>query len=234
MNQPMNQSLAMANRAEAERSFIARTFMWMTLGLLTTAVVAFVVASSPTLIKIIYTNPMLTFGLLIGQVILVLVLSAGINKLAPMVATLIFFAYAALTGLTFSSIFIAYDFGSIASTFVVTAGMFGILTIMGMGTKRDLTGIGTLAFIGLIGVLLMSLVNMFLRSDTLYWLISILGVIIFVVLIARDAQRLKKMATEVTPDSEQAQRASIMGALVLYLDFINLFLFLLRLLGGRR
>ncbi len=233
MNQPMNQSISLADRAQAERSFITRTFLWMTLGLLITAVVAFVVASSPTILKFIYGNPFVVWGLFIAQIALVVSLSVAVNKLSPIVATLIFFAYAALTGVTFSSILLVYTASSVASTFVVTAGMFGVLTIIGMGTKMDLTAIGTLAFIGLIGVILMSLVNFFLQSETLYWIISIAGVIIFVALIARDAQRLKQMATQVDANSEQGQRASIMGALVLYLDFINLFLFLLRILGRR-
>ena len=233
MNQPMNQPISLANQAQAERSFITRTFLWMTLGLLVTAVVAFVVASSPTLRQFIYGNTFVIWGLFIAQIALVISLSVAVNKLSPVIATLIFFAYAALTGVTFSSILLVYTASSVASTFVVTAGMFGILTIIGMGTKMDLTAIGTLAFIGLIGVILMSLVNFFLQSETLYWVISIAGVIIFVALIARDAQRLKQMATQVDPNSEQGQRASIMGALVLYLDFINLFLFLLRILGRR-
>lgn len=233
MNPPMTRTLSLEEQAKVERSFITRTFLWMTLGLLTTAVVAFVVTSSPTLLQILYGTPFVMWGLFIGQIALVIALSVAVNKLSPVIATLIFFAYAALTGVTFSSILLVYTASSVASTFVVTAGMFGILTIIGMGTKVDLTAIGTLAFIGLFGVILMSLVNLFLQSETLYWLISIVGVIIFVVLIARDAQRLKQMATQVDPNSEQAQRASILGALTLYLDFINLFIFLLRILGRR-
>ncbi len=229
----MNQPISIADRAQVERSFITRTFLWMTLGLITTGVVAYVVASSETLINFVFGNPWVTMGLLIAQVFVVITLTVAVNKMAPAIATLIFLGYAALTGLTFSTILLYYTAESVASTFVVTAGMFGILSIIGMSTKVDLTGIGTLALIGLVGVILMSLVNIFLQSTALYWLISVVGVIIFVVLIARDAQRLKQMATQLEGNSDQAARASILGALALYLDFINLFLFLLRFLGRR-
>jgi hypothetical protein len=233
INAPMTRNMSLEEQAKVERSFLTRTFLWMTLGLLTTAVVAFVVATSPTMLQFIYGTPLVIWGLFIGQIVLVIALSVAVHKLSPVIATLIFFGYAALTGVTFSSLLLIYTPSSIASTFVVTAGMFGILTIIGMSTKVDLTAIGTLAIIGLVGVILMSLVNLFLQSETLYWIISILGVIIFVILIARDTQRLKQMATQVEPNSEQGQRASIMGALTLYLDFINLFIFLLRILGRR-
>lgn len=234
MNQSFNRQVAITPQsAEMERSFITRTFLWMTLGLLVTAGVAFVVAASPTLVDIIYGNRWLTLGLLVSQLVAVIVLSLAITRLPPVVATLIFIGYAALTGLTFSFIFLYYTATSIASTFVVTAGVFGILTIIGMSTKVDLTGIGTLAFVGLIGIILMSVVNMFLNSGPLYWIISAAGVIIFIALIARDAQALKRMATQIDVNSDQGARASIMGALRLYLDFINLFLFLLRFMGRR-
>jgi uncharacterized protein len=228
-----NQQLSLADQQQAERSFLTRTFLWMTLGLIVTAVVASVTASSEALLQLIYGNPFGMFGLLIAQVGVVLVLSVAINRLSPIIATLMFIGYAALTGVVFSSILLYYTTESVASTFVVTAGMFGILSIIGLSTKVDLTAIGTLAFIGLIGIILMSLANIFLQSTGLYWIISVLGVIIFVALIARDAQRLKKMATQLDANTDQGARASIMGALALYLDFINLFLFLLRFMGRR-
>ncbi len=234
MNQQLsNQPLSLAQQSEAERSFLTRTFLWMALGLLVTAVVAAVTASSPALLDLIYSNPMITLGLLFSQLIVVLVLSFAINRLSPVLATLIFFGYAALTGLTFSSILLVYTAESVASTFVVAGGMFGILSIIGMSTKYDLTRIGVLAFIGLIGIIVMSLVNLFLQSDALYWIISVVGIIIFVALIARDAQYLKRMAIQLDVNSDQGARASIFGALRLYLDFINLFLFLLRFMGRR-
>lgn len=234
MNQPMNQPLSIANQAEVERNFLTRTFLWMTIGLVITAVVALVVSRSETLLAFVFGNPWITMGLLLAQIIAVVILSVAVNKMAPAIATLIFFGYAALTGLTFSTILLYYTAESVASTFVVTAGMFGILTIIGMSTKVDLTKIGIIAFVGLIGIILMSIVNFFLQSTALYWIISVAGVIIFVVLIARDAQRLKKMATQLDPNSDQAARASILGALSMYLNFINLFLFLLRFTGRSR
>ncbi len=240
MNQPINPVAANATnamsyeeQARVERSFLTRTFLWMALGLLTTAVVAGVTANSETLLRFIFGTPFVMWGLFIAQLGLVLFLSVAINKMAPVVATLVFFGYAALTGLVFAPLLLYYTASSVASTFVVTAGMFGILAIIGMSTKVDLTGIGMLAFIGLIGIILMSLVNFFLQSETLYWIVSVLGVVVFVVLIARDAQRLKRMSTQLDPQSDQAARASIMGALSLYLNFINLFIFLLRILGRR-
>jgi len=235
MNQPRysEPQMSLAEQQQAQRSFISRTFLWMTLGLVVTAVVAYVVATTPAFVEFVYGNPWITFGLLIAQVLVVLALAVAIKNMAPAVATLIFMGYAALTGLTFSSVILFYTAESVASTFVVTAGMFGILAIIGMTTKIDLTAIGTLAFIGLIGVILMSIVNIFIQSTALYWLISVAGVIIFVALIARDTQMLKRMSTQVDPNSDQGARASIMGALQLYLDFINLFLFLLRFMGRR-
>ncbi|RIK32092.1 MAG: hypothetical protein DCC52_05380 [Chloroflexi bacterium] len=225
--------MSFEEQARVERTFLTRTYLWMTLGLLTTAVVAGVTANSETLLRLIFGTPFVMWGLFFAQLGLVMVLSVAINKLAPALATLIFFAYAALTGLVFAPLLLYYTASSVASTFVVTAGVFGILTIIGMSTRVDLTAVGTLAFVGLIGIILMSLVNFFMQSETLYWIISILGVVVFVVLIARDAQRLKRMSIQVDPQSDQAARASIMGALSLYLNFINLFIFLLRILGRR-
>jgi len=237
MNQPINtaatHTMSFEEQARVERTFLTRTYLWMTLGLLTTAVVAGVTANSETLLRLIFGTPFVMWGLFFAQLGLVMVLSVAINKLAPALATLIFFAYAALTGLVFAPLLLYYTASSVASTFVVTAGVFGILTIIGMSTRVDLTAVGTLAFVGLIGIILMSLVNFFMQSETLYWIISILGVVGFVVLIARDAQRLKRMSIQVDPQSDQAARASIMGALSLYLNFINLFIFLLRILGRR-
>lgn len=234
MNQPLNRQIVTSPvSAEMERSFMTRTFLWMVLGLLTTAVVSVVVSQSETLQTLIFGNPLIFWGLLIAPLLMVVFLSVAINRVSPIVATLVFLAYAALLGLSLSPIILLYTTESVASTFVVTAGLFGILAIVGMTTKVDLTAIGTLAFIGLIGIILMSVVNIFLQSSTLYWVVSVAGVIIFVALIARDSQRLKRMASQVDVNSDQGARASIMGALQLYLDFINLFLFLLRFMGRR-
>lgn len=233
MNQPMNQQLSLAEQEQAIRRFLPRVYLWMFAALLVTAVVALTVYNSPTLTRFFFANPWITLALFIGQLVLVISLSAAIQRLSSAVAILIFFAYAALTGVVFSSIFVAYTQTSIASTFVATAGLFGVLSIIGLTTGRDLTKAGNIAFVGLIGILIAMLVNFFLRSETLTWIISIIGVLVFVVLIARDSQKLKQMATQVDVNSEQGSKASIMGALILYLDFINLFMFLLRIFGRR-
>lgn len=233
MNQPMNQQLSLAEQEQAIKRFLPRVYLWMFAALLVTAVVALTVYNSPTLTRFFFANPWITLALFIGQLVLVISLSAAIQRLSSAVAILIFFAYAALTGVVFSSIFVAYTQTSIASTFVATAGLFGVLSIIGLTTGRDLTKAGNIAFVGLIGILIAMLVNFFLRSETLTWIISIIGVLVFVVLIARDSQKLKQMATQVDVNSEQGSKASIMGALILYLDFINLFMFLLRIFGRR-
>lgn len=234
MNQPVNTQLSLAQQEQAVRSFLPRVYLWMFGALLVTAGVAWTVYNSETLTQFFFANSWVTIGLFVAQIALVVALSAAIGRLSPAVATLIFFAYAALTGIVFSSIFVAYAEMSIASTFVATAGLFGVMSIIGLTTGRDLTKVGSIAFLALIGIIIAGLVNFFLRSPELYWVISIVGVLVFVALIARDSQKLKQLAVQVEPGSDQGQKASIMGALILYLDFINLFLFLLRLFGRGR
>lgn len=229
----MNQQLSLAQQEQALKSFLPRVYLWMFAALLVTSAVAWTVYNSETLQQIFFTNPWITLALFIGQIALVVALSAAISKLSPAVATLIFFAYAALTGIVFSSIFLAYTQTSIASTFVATAGMFGVMSIIGLTTGMDLTKVGNIAFMALIGIIIASLINFFLRSEALYWVISIVGVLVFIALIARDTQKLKQMAIQTDVNSEQGQKSSLMGALILYLDFINLFLFLLRIFGRR-
>jgi uncharacterized protein len=219
---------------QALKSFMPRVYLWMFAALLVTAVVAFTTYNSEVLQNLFFSNPIIVFGLFIGQLVLVIGLSAAISRLSPAVAILIFFVYAALTGVVFSSIFLVYTGTSIASTFVATAGMFGVMSIIGMTTGMDLTKIGNIAIMALIGIIIASIVNIFLQSEALYWIISVVGVLVFVALIARDTQKLKNIATQIDVNSDQGQKASIMGALTLYLDFINLFLFLLRLFGNRR
>lgn len=231
----MNQQITLSQQEQAQalKSFLPRVYLWMVAALLVTAAVAWTVYSSETLTTFIFANPWITIGLFIGQIALVVSLSAAINKLSPAVATLLFFGYAALNGVVFSSIFLAYTELSIASTFVATAGMFGVMSIVGLTTGMDLTKVGNIAFMALIGIIIASLINFFLRSEALYWVISIVGVLVFVALIARDTQKLKEIALKTDVNSEQGQKSSLMGALILYLDFINLFLFLLRIFGRR-
>ncbi|MEN9933893.1 MAG: inner membrane protein YbhL [Chloroflexota bacterium] len=210
-----------------------QVYAWMTAGLLVTGAVASFVASSDALTALIFGNPIMFFGLFIVQIVMVLGLSAGISRLSPAVATTIFVAYAALNGLTLSAIFLAYTTASIASTFFITAGTFGAMSLYGYTTKRDLTGVGNIAFMALIGLLIASVVNIFMRSEGLYWIITYAGVLIFVALTAWDTQKIKHMTQQVT-DETSAGRVAVLGALTLYLDFINLFLYLLRIFGARR
>ena len=222
-------SIATAERVTA---FLRTVYGWMCAGLGITAVVAYSIASSPGLVQALVMNHLLFLGLFVAQIGLVFYLSARVDRLAPGTATLLFIAYAALTGVTLSVLVLAYTGASIATTFVVTAGMFGALALYGSTTTRSLAGAGQFFFMGLIGLVLASIVGIFWHSAALQFLISVVGVIVFTGLTAWDAQRLKQMA--VTVPAGQLGSYAILGALSLYLDFINLFLFLLRFLGGRR
>ncbi len=218
--------------AERITAFLRKVYGWMCVGLGVTAVVALAVAGSPALARTILGNRVVFFGLVIAELGLVFYLSARVQKLASNTAAALFLLYSALNGATLASIFLIYSGTSIASTFVVTAGAFGALALYGTVTKRSLAGVGQFVFMGLIGVVLASVVGMFWHSQGLQFVISIVGVIVFTGLTAWDAQRLKLMAASVPETSYGSY--SIVGALALYLDFINLFLFLLRFFGGRR
>ena len=222
-------SIATAERVTA---FLRTVYGWMCAGLGITAVVAYSIASSPGLVQAMVMNHLVFLGLFVAQIGLVFYLSARVDRLAPGTATLLFIAYAALTGVTLSVLVLAYTGASIATTFVVTAGMFGALALYGSTTTRSLAGAGQFFFMGLIGLVLASIVGIFWHSAALQFLISVVGVIVFTGLTAWDAQRLKQLAA--TVPAGQLGSYAIVGALSLYLDFINLFLFLLRFLGGRR
>jgi FtsH-binding integral membrane protein len=213
--------------------FIRRVYNWMGLGLALTALVAMYTASNPNLMGMILGTPFLFFGLILGELALVFALSAAINRLAASTAMLMFFVYSALNGLTLSVIFLAYTRASITSTFFITAGTFGAMSLYGYTTQRDLTSWGSFLFMGLIGIILASLVNLFWHNDTLYWLVTYAGVLVFVGLTAYDTQKLKEMALSGFTDEETERKGAVMGALALYLDFINLFLILLRIFGRR-
>ena len=217
---------------ERVTAFLRMVYGWMCAGLAITAVVAYAITSSPALTGALVANQFLFLVLFVAQLGLVFFLSARVDRLAPGTATLLFILYAALTGVTFAVILLAYTGASIATTFMVTAGMFGALALYGTTTSRSLAGVGQFLFMGLIGVVLASLVGMFWRNAALEFLISVVGVIVFTGLTAWDAQRLKQMALQI-PESQIGSYA-ILGALSLYLNFINLFLFLLRFMGGRR
>lgn len=215
--------------------FFRRVYLWMTLGLATTGVIAFFVASSPALIQAIFTTP-LRWVVFLAPLGIVLAMSFLQEKLSPSLAMGLFFLYAALNGVAFSSIFLVYTGTSISVVFFITGGMFASISAFGFITKRDLSAMGRFFFMGLIGLLIAMVVNMFLQSPALTWAISVIGVIVFAGLTAWDTQKLKNMVSSgmVVSGTEAAQKLAIFGALMLYLDFINMFLFLLRLVGNRR
>jgi uncharacterized protein len=205
------------------------TYRWMTLGLATTGVVALGVAHSPDAVDLLLGNRVLFYALLFGQLGLVVAFSSLAMRVSTVTAALMFFGYAALTGVTFSTLFVVYTASSIAATFFVTAGAFGGLSLFGAVTKRDLGAIGRFGLFVLIGVILASLANMFIHSSGLELLITVIGVVLFAGLTAYDTQRLKLLFR-----SGAGANLPLVGALTLYLDFINMFLFLLRLVGRRR
>ena len=228
-----NITLAQA-RQEASTIFLAKVFNWMAIGLAVTGGVAFLTAESG-MARSLVSSP-LFFVLVLAELGMVFYLSARIEKLQPGTATGLFLGYSILNGLTLSTIFLAYTHASIAGTFLVTAGMFGAMAVYGMVTKRDLSGMGSFMFMGLIGILLATVVNIFLKSPVLYWAISAIGVLVFVGLTAYDVQKIKNIGEEGIMQQGDAaiRKGSIIGALALYLDFINLFLMLLRFFGGSR
>lgn len=217
------------------QAYMAQVYGWMTCGLLLTAFIAWYAANTPAVMEFVFSSKITFFGLIIVQLGLVFVLSGMVNKLSAGMATSLFMLYSALTGLTLSSIFIVYTYSSIASTFVVAGGMFGAMSLYGYTTKRDLSGFGNMLFMALIGIVLASLVNMWLQSTALMWAVTYIGVIVFVGLTAYDTQKLKNIGEQIdTRDTQTMRKYSILGALTLYLDFINLFLMLLRIFGNRR
>jgi FtsH-binding integral membrane protein len=219
--------------ASAERltAFLRAVYGWMFVGLAITAVIAAAIASTPAFVQAVASNPLLFVSALVAELGVVFYLSARVQKLTPNAATILFLLYATLNGVTLSVLTVAYSTSAIATTFAVTAGMFGALAVFGSRTKRSLAGAGQFFYMGLIGLVLASVLRLFWHNDALEFLISVVGVIVFTGLTAWDAQRLKQMAAG--PQAVSGSYA-ILGALSLYLNFINLFLILLRVQGGRR
>jgi len=212
--------------------FLRGVYGWMGAGLVVTALTAWLVASSPSIAQAIFTNRLLFWAIVIAQFGIVITLSARVQTLAAGTASALFLLYSALTGVTLSFVLLLYTGESVASTFVITAGMFGALALYGTMTRRNLSGVGQVMFMGLIALVLASLVGMFWQNDGLQFMISLVGVVVFAGLTVWDAQRLKALAFATNTGGTSS--VAIVGALALYLDFINLFLFLLRFLGGRR
>jgi len=228
MNYARPQSLDLPRESASDALWV--TYRWMTLGLATTGLVALGVAHSPDLVELLLGNRLLFYVLLFAQLGLVVWLSAAANRLSTVAAATLFFAYAGLTGVTFSTLFLVYTASSIASTFFVTAGAFAGLSAVGLFTRRDLSAVGRFAIFALVGIILASIVNMFLQSTGLQWIVTIGGVLLFAALTAYDTQRLKRIFAS----GQASANLPIVGALTLYLDFINMFLFLLRIGGNRR
>lgn len=217
-------------------TFIQSVYMWMAVGLGLTGAVSFYTATNEAAIRFLFGTPMLIVGLFIAEIAMVVFLSARIHKMSASTATGVFIAYAAINGITLSGIFLMYTMSSIASTFFAAAGAFLAMTVYGMTTKKDLTSWGSFLFMGLIGIIIASVVNMFIKSGPMGMIISYIGVLVFTGLTAYDTQKIKEMALTQPSDigASAVRKASIMGALTLYLDFINLFLMLLRIMGSSR
>jgi FtsH-binding integral membrane protein len=230
-----------AQAGAVAKTFMSQVFLWMTLAMAVTAVTAYFFASSPALLASLInfeTGKMTTLGWVVtfAPIGFVLLMSFGFQRLSPSVMVLLFVTFAVLMGMSLSFILVIYTAASVYKTFAVTAGMFGIMAVVGYTTKTDLTRFGSIMMMGLFGIILAMIVNFFLKSSTLDYIVSILGVLIFTGLTAYDVQRLKKIGAGigVAMADPTTRKLSILGALTLYLDFINLFLFLLRFLGDRK
>jgi FtsH-binding integral membrane protein len=211
-----------------------KVYLWMALAMVITGLTSYYLATSPALLQLICANSAVLWGLIIGELALVFGLSAAINKLSLPVATLMFVLYSVLNGATLSSIFLVYTESSIASVFGITAITFAVMAVYGYFTKKDLTSWGRILFMGLIGIIIASVVNIFVKSSGLNLIISYIGVLLFVGLTAYDSQKIKEMFMQAPDAGEGMQKLALLGALTLYLDFINLFLYLLRILGSSR
>jgi len=233
MSYPYRSMPTSQSRVEVVNAFMRGVYGWMSLGLLVTAAVSMFVATSPAIRQAVFGNQIIFFGLIIAELALVVGLSAAINRLSAGTASGLFMLYSALNGVTLSSIFLVYAQATIFKAFLVTGGMFGAMSLYGLMTKRDLTGLGSFMFMGLIGIIIASVVNIFTKSAMMDFIISCVGVLVFTGLTAYDTQKLKVMG-EMAPadDATAVRRGAILGALTLYLDFINLFLMMLRLFGG--
>jgi len=218
--------------AAVERRVLNQVYTWMTLGLALTAAMAWYCADTAEIRSFFAQNRWVMWLLIIGELGLVFAISGFIHRLSAVTATSLFFFYSALNGITLSSIFLVYNLGSIAGVFMITAGTFGIMSLYGLSTRRDLSSIGNLLFMALIGMVIAGLVNLFIGSSIMNLIISAVGVLVFTGLTAYDAQRIKAMAASAL-DGESEGKLAVVGALSLYLNFINLFLSLLNLFGGR-
>jgi FtsH-binding integral membrane protein len=225
------------SRTEAlVNSFVKSVYNWMCIGLALTGFIAFYVSHSETIMKMVFGNKVLFFGIIIAELALVFIISGRVNRMSASTATGLFVLYSALNGVTLSFIFLAYAQTSIVSTFFICSATFLASSIYAWSTKRDLTSLGGFFMMGLMGIIIASLVNIFIRSSSMSMIISYIGVFVFIGLTAYDTQKLKNMAQSQPDglDTAVMRKGAILGALSLYLDFINLFLLLLRIFGGGR
>lgn len=219
--------------SEAFPALMRKVYVWMTLALAITGLTAYGVATSPGILQTIYGNSAVLWGIAIAELILVITVSSAINRLSLSVATLLFIIYSVLNGALFSSIFLVYTASSITTVFFITAGTFAAMALIGYTTKTDLSSMGKILLMALIGMIIATVVNLFVKSTGLDLIISYIGVLVFVGLTAYDSQKIKQMLLQAPDAGEGAQKVALLGALSLYLDFINLFLYLLRIFGRR-
>jgi FtsH-binding integral membrane protein len=210
-----------------------KVYVWMTLALVITGFTAYAVAATPNLQQLVFANTWVLWGLIIAEVGLVIAINAAINKLSLAMATLLFILYSVINGATLSVIFVAYSIGTISKVFFITAGTFAVMAFIGYVTKTDLSKMGKILFMALIGIIIATVVNIFVKSSGLDMILSYVGVLVFVGLTAYDTQKIKQMLWQAGNVSETSQKVALLGALSLYLDFINLFLYLLRIFGRR-
>lgn len=223
------------SEAQKEQArFLLKVYNWMAGGLLLTGVVAYLTANVPAINSLIFSNKLVFFGLIIAELVMVGALAGWVMKMRAKTAASVFLGYSLLNGLTLSFIFLAYTKSSITAAFLVSAGTFGAMSLYGAATKKDLSSWGSFFFMGLIGIIMASLVNVFLNNPAIYWATTYLGVLIFVGLTAYDTQKILRMNTLGNEGTEEDTKEAIRGALTLYLDFINLFLMILRIMGDRR
>ena len=215
-------------------ALMRKVFVWMTLALAITGLTAYGVATSPTILSLIFSSKVTFFGLIIAEFALVFAISGAINRLSLSTATLLFILYSVVNGATLSSIFFAFSVATIGKVFFITAGTFGAMALVGYTTKTDLTSMGKLLFMALLGIIIASVVNIFVASSGLDLILSYVGVLVFVGLTAYDTQKIKQMCQSAPDAGESTQKLALIGALSLYLDFINLFLYLLRIFGNNR
>lgn len=229
-NLTVDQQLSMSS---AFPVLMRKVYVWMTLALVITGFTAYGVATSPGVLQAIYGNQLLFWGMIIAEFALVIGVSAAINRLSLTTATLMFILYSVINGALLSYIFLVYTASSVATVFFITAGTFGAMALVGYTTKTDLTSIGKYLFMALIGLIIATVVNVFIKSEGFTYILSYIGVLIFVGLTAYDSQKIKQMLIQAPDAGESAQKWALLGALTLYLDFINLFIYLLRIFGKR-